>query len=39
LKFGEKTGRFIEILSEVNENSRYIISDLSNYRAAQISIN
>ena len=39
LQFGEKTGRFIEILSEVDEGSRYIISDLSNYKISQININ
>lgn len=39
VKFGEKTGRYIEILSEVNIGDRFIISDLSNYQADEIAIN
>lgn len=39
LKFGEKTGRYIEILSDVNEGDAFIISDLSNYTDVNIDIN
>lgn len=37
--FGEKTGRYIEIISGVSKNDRFIISDLSNYSVDEISIN
>ena len=37
--FGEKTGRYIEIISGVSKNDRFIISDLSNYSVNEISIN
>jgi multidrug resistance efflux pump len=39
IKFGEKTGRYIEIRSDVQTGSRFIISDLSNYSEQQIVIN
>jgi len=39
VEFGEKTGRYIEILSEVNIGDRFIISDLSNYQPNEIAIN
>jgi len=38
LTFGEKTGRYIEITSEIKVGDRFIISDLSNYSASKISI-
>jgi multidrug resistance efflux pump len=38
LNFGEKTGRYIQITSEVNAGDRFIISDLSNYKTQKISI-
>ena len=38
VKFGEKTGRFIEIREGAQVNSRFIISDLSNYASQQITI-
>ena len=39
IKFGEKTGRYIEILSAVKVGDQIIISDLSNYKAKVIAIN
>lgn len=38
VKFGEKTGRFIEIREGAQVNSRFIISDLSNYASQKITI-
>lgn len=39
LKFGEKTGRYIEVKSEVSKNDLFVISDLSNYSVKKITIN
>jgi hypothetical protein len=39
MKLGEKTGRYIEVLSPVNKGDRFIISDLSNYRVTSIDLN
>ncbi|MEW6991917.1 HlyD family secretion protein [Colwelliaceae bacterium 6441] len=39
IKFGDKTSRYIEILTDVKEGERYIISDLSNYQAEKITLN
>ncbi|MBA6362387.1 HlyD family efflux transporter periplasmic adaptor subunit, partial [Colwellia sp. BRX8-8] len=38
ISFGEKTGRFIEISAGANLGDQFIISDLSNYKTAKISI-
>lgn len=38
ISFGEKTGRFIEISAGAKLGDQFIISDLSNYRTAKISI-
>lgn len=38
INFGAKTGRFIEISSGAKLGDQFIISDLSNYKAPQISI-
>jgi len=39
IEFGERTGRYIEIRSNVQIDNRFIISDLSNYSNQQIVIN
>lgn len=39
IRFGEKTGRYVQIISKVAPGQRYIISDLSNYQVETISIN
>ena len=39
LNFGEKTGRYIEVRSGVQAGDQFVISDLSNYSAKNISIN
>lgn len=39
LVFGIKTGRYIEIIKGAEVNDHFIISDLSNYKAQQITIN
>jgi HlyD family secretion protein len=38
ISLGEKTGRFIEIRTGANLGDQFIISDLSNYKTAKISI-
>lgn len=37
--FGEKTGRYIEITSDVKQGEQFIISDLSNYNVNEITLN
>jgi len=39
LAIGEKTGRYIEIISGAKQGDRFIISDLSNYQVKKIAIN
>ncbi|WP_448550238.1 efflux RND transporter periplasmic adaptor subunit [Thalassotalea fusca] len=39
IKFGEKAGKFIQIVQGVTESDTLIISDLSNYKAENISLN
>jgi multidrug resistance efflux pump len=39
LTFGEKTGRYIEVRSGVQAGDQFVISDLTNYSAKNISIN
>ena len=39
LVLGEKAGRYIELVSGANVGEQYIISDLSNYQAKEITIN
>jgi len=39
IEFGEKTGRYIEILSNSSQGDKFIISDLSNYQVKEITIN
>jgi HlyD family secretion protein len=38
INFGEKTGRFIEIMSGAKLGDQFIISDLNNYKTLKISI-
>ncbi len=38
VKFGKKSGRFIEVLSDVKVGDVFIISDLSNYKATEITL-
>lgn len=38
INFGEKTGRYIEIISGAKLGEQFIISDLSNYKTNQITI-
>lgn len=39
LKFGEKTGRYIQVTSDVSKKNKFIISDLSNYSVNEITLN
>jgi len=39
IKFGDKAGKFIQILQGATESDTLIISDLSNYQAETISLN
>lgn len=39
IKFGEKTGKFIEIKQGANIGDRFVISDLSNYANKEIRLN
>ncbi|MDG1752208.1 MAG: HlyD family efflux transporter periplasmic adaptor subunit [Thalassotalea sp.] len=39
IMLGEKTGRYIEVLSSVGKGEQFIISDLSNYNATNITLN
>lgn len=38
LKFGKKAGRFIEIAQGANAGDQFILTDLNNYKAQQISL-
>jgi len=39
IKFGEKTGRYIEVRNGAQAGDQFIISDLSNYSVEEITIN
>ncbi|WP_085300589.1 HlyD family secretion protein [Cognaticolwellia mytili] len=39
IEFGEKTGKFIEIIRGADTDDRFVISDLSNYSNKEITLN
>jgi multidrug resistance efflux pump len=39
IEFGEKTGKFIEIIQGADTDDRFVISDLSNYSNKEITLN
>ncbi len=39
IEFGEKTGKFIEIMQGADTDDRFVISDLSNYSNKKITLN